>query len=402
MESLAERERRALCATYRRNPVNLVSGGGCWVETDDGRRLLDLVGGIAVNVLGHCHPEVVAAAQGQLSRLMHTSNLYYNLPQVELAERLAASAFSGRAFLCNSGAEANEAAIKIARKWGQRHREGAHTIITLEGAFHGRTLATLAATGNAHYSAPFEPMPPGFRQLPRGELAAVEAALTDRTSPAVAVLVEPIQGESGVFPLGEGYLRGLRDLCDRHDALLILDEVQTGMARTGNWWAYQEVGAVPDLMTSAKGLGGGLPLGAVLVSERADVLEAGDHGSTFGGNPVACAAGAAVFDVIRRDRLWERAATAGDQFREGLEGLARSGLPISQVRGRGLLLGVGLSRPIAAEVSAAALAQGVLVNAIGKETLRLAPPLVISDDEVEVALEALGSAIGAAVAAAPA
>lgn len=398
MERLAERERSALCGTYKRTPVDLVRGQGCWVETSDGRRLLDLVGGIAVNVLGHCHPEVVEAARAQMGRLIHTSNLYYTQPQVELAERLRASAFPGRSFLCNSGAEANEAAIKIARKWGQLHRQGAYTIITLQGAFHGRTLATLAATGNAHYSRPFAPMPAGFRQLARDNLEAVEAALLDRRRPAVGVLVEPIQGESGVHALGDEYLVGLRRLCDRHQALLILDEVQTGMARSGSWWAHQPSGVVPDLMTSAKGLGGGLPLGAVLVGRRADVLEPGDHGSTFGGNPVASAAGVAVFDVIQRERLWERAATAGEQFREALLGLASGGLPVSEVRGRGLLLGVGLSRPVAQEAAAAALARGVLVNPIGGSTLRLAPPLLISDEEVELAVERLGSALAAAPA----
>ena len=396
MQALEEREAALLCDAYRRVPVTLVAGQGCWVEADDGRRLLDLVGGIAVNVLGHCHPEVVEAARAQLGQLMHTSNLYHTPRPVELAERLVASAFPGRVFLCNSGAEANEAAIKIARKWGQIHRGGAHTIVTLEGAFHGRTLATLAATGNPHYSDPFRPLPEGFVQVPRGDLGAVAAALSDPGHPAVAVLAEPIQGESGVHPLGDTYLQGLRELCDRHQALLILDEVQSGMARSGCWWAHQPSGAVPDLMTAAKGLGGGLPLGAVLVNGRADVLAPGDHGSTFGGNPVACAAGCAVFDVIERGRLWERAAAAGDQLREGIQGLAQQGLPVSEVRGRGLLLGVALELPIAARAAQEALEEGVLVNAIGDRTIRLAPPLVISDDEVELAVARLGRALGRA------
>ena len=393
MPTLAQREGALLCDTYRRLPITLVSGEGCWVETEDGQRLLDLVGGIAVNVLGHCHPEVVEAASSQLHRLMHTSNLYHTGEPVELAARLVESAFPGRVFLCNSGAEANEAAIKIARKWGQLHRGGAHTIVTLEGAFHGRTLGTLAATGNPHYSDPFQPLPPGFLQVPRTDLAAVEAALSDELRPAVAVMAEPVQGESGVHPLGDPYLRGLRELCDRYEALLILDEVQSGMARTGSWWAHQPAGAVPDVMTAAKGLGGGLPLGAVLVAGRADVLQPGDHGSTFGGNPVACAAGSAVFEVIGRERLWERAATAGDQLREGILGLAQRGLPVSEVRGRGLLLGVGLDRPIAALAAHEGLSEGVLVNAIGDRTIRLAPPLVISDDEVELAVARLAKAL---------
>jgi len=398
--SVAEREAAALCSTYRRSAVTLVRGSGSFVETDDGRRLLDLVGGIAVNVLGHCHPEVVAAASAQLSRLSHTSNLYYTEPQLELAEALIGSAFPGRVFLCNSGAEANEAAIKVARKWGQLRRQGAHTIVTLEGAFHGRTLATLAATGNPHYSDPFRPLPEGFRQVPRGDLGAVERALSDPERRAVAVLAEPLQGESGVHPLADDYLRGLRELCDRHQALLILDEIQTGMGRTGTMWAHEAAGIRPDVMTAAKGLGGGLPLGAMLVSEIADVLEPGDHGSTFGGNPVAAAAGVAVFEVIQRHRLWERAATAGDQLKEAILGLRLEGLPVVEVRGRGLLLGVALERPIAVEVGRAALEEGLLVNPVGAQTIRLAPSLLISDDEIEQAVQGIRRSLTTAVATA--
>ena len=391
--SLAEREAAVLCGTYRRPPLALVEGRGCFVITDQGDRLMDLVGGIAVNVLGHCHPEVVAAASAQLGRLIHTSNLYYTTPQVELAEALVASAFPGRVFWCNSGAEANETAIKVARKWGRLHRRGAFTVVTLEGAFHGRTLATLAATGNAHYSDPFRPLPDGFRQVPRGNLDAVERALVDAERPGVAVLAEPIQGESGVHPLGADYLVGLRELCDRHQALLILDEVQTGMGRCGTMWAHQAAGITPDIMTAAKGLGGGLPLGAMLVSKAADCLEPGDHGSTFGGNPVSCAAGLAALTVITRDRLFERATIAGEQLKEGILGLRSMGLPVAEVRGSGLLLGIGLSAPLAREVAAAAIEEGLLINPVGAETIRLAPPLTISDDEVQLALEGLQASL---------
>ncbi len=395
---LAEREAAVVCGTYRRPPLVLVEGSGCFVTTDQGERLMDLVGGIAVNVLGHCHPEVVAAATAQLGRLIHTSNLYYTTPQVELAEALVASAFPGRVFWCNSGAEANEAAIKVARKWGRLNRRGAFTIVTLEGAFHGRTLATLAATGNAHYSDPFRPLPDGFRQVPRGSLDAVERALTDPERPAVAVMAEPVQGESGVNPLGADYLVGLRELCDRHQALLILDEVQTGMGRSGTMWAHQAAGISPDIMTAAKGLGGGLPLGAMLVSKAADCLEPGDHGSTFGGNPVSCAAGLAALRVIVRDHLCERATIAGDQLKEGILGLRSLGLPVAEVRGSGLLLGIGLAAPMAREVAAAAIQEGLLINPIGAETIRLAPPLTISDDEIQLALEGLRASLLRAVA----
>ena len=388
---------RVLLGNYNRVPITLVRGEGCYVETDDGRRLLDLLGGIAVNVLGHCHPEVVAAATGQLQRLIHTSNLYFTEPQVELATRLVESAFPGRVFFGNSGAEANEAAVKVARKWGQLHRGGAFHILTLQGAFHGRTLATLAATGNAHYSDPFRPLPDGFRQLRKGDLQSMEAALADTERPPVAVLVEPIQGESGVFVLEDDYLRQLRALCDRYQALLIFDEIQSGMGRSGTMWAHQQPGVVPDIMTVAKGIAGGLPLGAVLVGARADVLTPGDHGSTFGGNPVACAAALAVFRVLERDQLASRAAQTGLELRARLLGLGERGLPIAEVRGRGLLLGIGLSRPLAQETARAALAEGILINPIGSSTIRLAPPLNISAEEVDLAVSGLERALVAAL-----
>ncbi|HVB53659.1 MAG TPA: acetylornithine transaminase [Candidatus Acidoferrales bacterium] len=387
---------RVLLGNYRRVPVTLVRGEGCYVETDDGRRLLDFLGGIAVNLLGHCHPEVVAAATDQLQRLIHTSNLYYTEPQVQLAARLIESAFPGRVFFGNSGAEANEAAIKVARKWGQLHRDGAYHILTLQGAFHGRTLATLAATGNAHYSDPFRPLPGGFRQLKKGDIAAVEAALADPERPPIAVLVEPIQGESGVFVLEDGYLQQLRALCDQYQALLIFDEIQSGMGRSGTMWAHQQAGIVPDIMTVAKGIAGGLPLGAVLVGERADVLTPGDHGSTFGGNPVACAAALAVLRVLERDHLPARAATTGAALRARLLALGELGLPIAEVRGRGLLLGIGLSRPLAQETARAALAEGLLVNPIGTSTIRLAPPLIVEEAEVELAVAGIERALTAA------
>ncbi len=392
---IVSRARAVLCETYARPPITLVSGAGAWVETADGARLLDCVGGLAVNVLGHAHPGWLAAITAQASRLAHASNLYYTEPQVELAERLVASAFPSRVFFSNSGAEANEAAIKVARKWGRRHRSGAHTIVTLAGAFHGRTLATLAATGSARYGEPFQPLPAGFRQVPRGDPGALDVAVDDDV---VAILVEPIQGESGVVPLADDELRRLRGLCDARDCLLILDEVQTGMGRTGRMWAHQWAGVVPDVMTCAKGLAGGLPIGATLVGPRADVLEPGDHGSTFGGNPLACAAALAVLDALGRERLIERADQIGELLRESILGLAASGLPITEVRGRGLMLGVGLGRPIAAATARAAVAEGLLVNPIGDRTLRLVPPLVLTEVEAQLAVERLGRALSAAAA----
>src|SRR5229473_7345272 len=291
---------RYLMQTGRRLPVTFVRGRGCLVYDDAGNEYLDLVAGIAVNLLGHAHPEVAAALTAQAKALIHTSNLYYTEPQVELARRLVELSFPSRVFLCNSGAEANEAAIKIARKWGGRHRDGAFEIITTAGSFHGRTLATVTAGGQAKYSDPFKPLPEGFVHVPYNDLDAIRAATNART---VAVMLEPVMGEIGVVPAKPGYLAGVRRWCDDQGLLLILDEVQTGLGRTGRWFAHQHHGITPDVMTLAKGLGGGVPIGACLANPRADVFEPGDHGSTFGGNPLACAAAIAVLSVIERDGL---------------------------------------------------------------------------------------------------
>ncbi len=392
MTDLAQRAQAALCDAYARPPLTLVGGEGAWVVTDQGARLLDCVGGIAVNVLGHGHPGLTAAIADQARRLIHTSNLYRTEPQVELAERLVATAFPSRVFFSNSGAEANEAAIKVARKWGQRHRGGAHVVVTLTAAFHGRTLATLAATAAPRYGDPFRPLPAGFRQVPRGDLGALATALDQE---AVAVLLEPIQGESGVFPVPDETLREIRRLCTERDCLLVLDEVQSGMGRTGRMWAHQWAGIVPDVMTVAKGLGGGVPIGATLVGPRADVLQPGDHGSTFGGGPLACRAGLAVLEAIEAEGLLANARATGQRLREGLLALAAAGHPITEVRGRGLMLGVGLRRAIAPAVAEAAVREGLLVNPVGRRTLRLLPPLTLSLQEADLAVERLGAALAA-------
>ena len=393
MKELWQRASAVLCDTYTRMPVTLVEGEGAWVVTDRGERLLDGVAGIAVNVLGHGHPALVEAVSGQVARLAHASNLYFTEPQVRLAEMLVASAFPSRVFLSNSGAEANEAAIKIARKWGRTRRSGASVIVTLTGAFHGRTLATLAATASPRYGEPFQPLPGGFRQVARGDLGALEAALDEQVA---AILLEPVQGESGVFPLPLEYLAAARELCDRHDCLLIVDEVQSGMGRTGRMWAHQWSGIVPDVMTVAKGLGGGLPIGATLAGPRADVFEPGDHGSTFGGSPLACAAAVAVLDTIRREGLVENAARVGERLRSGILALAAAGHPVLEVRGRGLMLGVGLRLPIAREVALAGLNAGLLVNPVGQRTLRLLPALTLSEAEADLMVERLAASLAAA------
>lgn len=385
--------------TYARQPLAITRGSGARVTDCDGRDYIDLVAGIAVNVLGHCHPRVVAALHEQAQRLIHVSNLYYSEPQIELAERLVATAFPSRAFFCNSGAEANETAIKLARKWGRHHKGGAYGIVAAQNSFHGRTAGALSATGNARYREPFEPLLPGFRRVPFNDVGGVADAIDDSTC---AVMLEPIQGESGVIPLDRGALRELRAICDEHDVLLVLDEIQTGMGRTGMWWACQDEGVVPDVMTVAKGLGAGVPIGAVLAVPRADVFEPGDHGSTFGGNPLACAVAGAVLRTIDDEGLIDNARRQGDALRAGIERLAGEGAPVEGVRGRGLMLGVALSAPVAPDVARASLEHGVIINAIGDRTLRLVPPLVITDSDVGEALERLGAAFAAAAGKVPA
>src|SRR6202165_93031 len=304
-----------LMQTGRRQPVTFVRGQGCLVYDDAGKEYLDLVAGIAVNLLGHAHPEVADAVAAQSRKLIHASNLYFTQPQVELARRLVELSFPSRVFLCNSGAEANEAAIKIARKWGGRNRDGAYEIITTHGSFHGRTLATVTAGGQHKYSDPFNPLPDGFMHVPYNDLEAIKAATGERT---VAVMLEPVMGEIGVIPAQAGYLESVRTWCDANNLLLILDEVQTGLGRTGRWFAHQHHGITPDVMTLAKGLGGGVPIGACLAAPRADVFEPGDHGSTFGGNPLACSAALAVLRVIEEEGLVGHAAEMGDVLHETL------------------------------------------------------------------------------------
>jgi acetylornithine/N-succinyldiaminopimelate aminotransferase len=373
--STPELAERYLMQTGRRLPVTFVRGRGCLLYDDAGREYLDLVAGIAVNLLGHSHPDVVAAVTKQSAELIHTSNLYFTQPQVELAQRLVELAFPSRVFLCNSGAEANEAAIKIARKWGARNRDGAFEIITTTGSFHGRTLATVTAGGQHKYSDPFEPLPPGFVHVPYNDAAAIEAATTDKT---VAVMLEPVMGEIGIIPAAPGYLERVRRWCDHKNLLLILDEVQTGLGRTGRWFAHQHAGITPDVMTLAKGLGGGVPIGACLANPRADVFEPGDHGSTFGGNPLACVAATTVLHVIERDGLVGHAAEMGDLLHAAL-----SDLGAKDVRGVGLMRAFEFAEPKAKPFQQACLDSGLVVNAVDDHTVRLVPPLVISATDID-------------------
>ena len=366
---------RYLMQTGRRLPVTFVRGQGCLVYDDAGREYLDLVAGIAVNLLGHAHPQVVAAVTAQAGTLIHTSNLYFTQPQVELAKRLVELSFPSRVFFCNSGAEANEAAIKLARKWGARNRNGAFEIITTAGSFHGRTLATVTAGGQPKYADPFKPLPEGFAHVPYNDLDAINAATSERT---VAVMLEPVMGEIGIVPAAPGYLAGVRSWCDAQNLLLILDEVQTGLGRTGRWFAHQHAGITPDVMTLAKGLGGGLPIGACLAAPRADVFEPGDHGSTFGGNPLACAAALAVLSVIERDGLVGHAAEMGEALHEALLDLGAK-----EVRGLGLMQAFEFDEPRAKAFQQSCLEAGLIVNAVDDHSIRLVPPLIIGNAEIE-------------------
>src|SRR5437660_7892683 len=370
--------------TGRRLPVTFVRGRGCLVYDDAGNEYLDLVAGIAVNLLGHAHPEVAAAVATQAKALIHTSNLYYTQPQVELARRLVELSFPSRVFFCNSGAEANEAAIKLARKWGTRNRDGAFQIISTQGSFHGRTLATITAGGQPKYSDPFKPLPDGFVHVPYNDLDAIKAATGAK---AVAVMLEPVMGEIGVVPARDGYLAGVRRWCDEQGLLLILDEVQTGLGRTGRWFAHQHHGVTPGVMTLAKGLGGGVPIGACLASPKADVFEPGDHGSTFGGNPLACAAALAVLEVIERDGLIGHAAEMGEHLHDALKALRAR-----ELRRIGLMRRGELAEAKAKPFQNACLEAGLVVNAVDDHTVRFVPPLIISADEIDRAHAVLRSA----------
>jgi predicted acetylornithine/succinylornithine family transaminase len=356
----------------------------------EGREYLDCVAGIAVVSLGHSHPKVVEAIRKQAGVLTHVSNLYYTEAQGLLAERLAGAAFADNVFCCNSGAEANEAAIKLARKYGNEILGGRNGIITMEGSFHGRTLATIAATGQAKFQAGFEPLPAGFRHVPFDDLAALEAAVDGKTC---AVLVEPVQAEGGVRVPAPGYLKGVREICDRKGILLVLDEVQTGMGRTGTFLAHEAEGIAPDIATLAKALGNGFPVGAMLATDRvAAAFAPGNHASTFGGNLLAMTAGLAVLDVLLDGGLLKQAAVTGAYFLEKLQALKAKHACIRDVRGKGLLLGVEMDREVAPVLSRC-MEKGLLVATAGARVVRFVPPLVISEAEVDRAVEILDDAV---------
>ena len=370
----------ALMNTFGPPKRVFVRGEGAWLWDADGRRYLDLFAGIAVNALGHGHPLIVNAVTAQLTTLGHVGNFFATTPQIALAERLVSLAGSdARVYFANSGTEANEAAFKLTRLTGRTK------VVAAEGGFHGRTMGALALTGTPAIREPFEPLPAGVEFVPFGDVEALEAAIDDATA---AFFVEPIQGERGVLPAPPGYLKAARELTERHGALLVLDEVQTGIGRTGDWFAFQQAGIRPDVVTLAKGLGGGLPIGACLAFGPAkDLFAPGSHGSTFAGNPVACAAGLAVLYAIERDGLLDRARTLGARLREGVEALDHPA--VAGVRGAGLLLAIQLRAERAAAVADAALDAGFIVNAVNPGAIRLAPPLILTADQADEFLAAL-------------
>ena len=381
LAELQELERDALMNTYARNPVEFVRGEGTRLWDDEGNEYLDFLTGISVAQLGHCHPRVVEAVREQTGRLMHVGNLFYTEPGMRLAKRLADLSLGGRVFLCNSGAEAIECALKLARK-----RRTGGGFVVMEGGFHGRTMGALSATPQESKQAPFAPLVPGFRVVPRNDAASLIAAVGGDTA---AVLLEPIQGESGIHPLEPGVLRAAREACDEHGALLIFDEIQCGMGRTGTLWAWQQLGVEPDVMTVAKGLGGGLPVGACVTNaDTADVLGPGDHGSTFAGGPVIAAAANAVLDVVTGDRFLDTVRERGDQLAAGLRDLG--------LEPRGLGLMVGFDLPDAQNVARRALLeQRLVVHATGPEMIRMLPPLTVGDNEIGQAVLRMGACLSA-------
>jgi acetylornithine/N-succinyldiaminopimelate aminotransferase len=388
---------RHLMTFTKRYPVALVRGEGIRVWDTDGKEYLDFTAGIAVTALGHCHPRVVGAMREQAATLLHVSNYFHIPQQVHLAKLLCDHSFADRVFFSNSGAEANEAAIKLARKWAKEHGASDRgDIISMRGGFHGRTLATVTATAEEKYHHGYEPLPGGFKYVPFNDLRALERAIDSRTA---GVLVEPIQGEGGVNVPDDGYLPGLRKLCDEAGIVLILDEIQTGMGRTGRLWGYEHAGITPDIMTLAKALANGIPIGATLATEEvAAAFSPGSHGSTFGGNPFATAVGLTVFATLVEERLPERAARMGKLLRERLDAVqARHPALIREVRGRGLLVGVDLVPPVG-DVVARCRERGLLVLTAGDNALRLAPALIVDEESIERATGIIERALGGATA----
>jgi acetylornithine aminotransferase len=386
-EEVKQAAEQCLMGTYMRQPISLVRGRGTKVYDLEGREYIDFVGGIAVNILGHGHPDLVLAIQRQAAQLIHTSNLYYTEPQVKLAQMLVDHSFADKVFFCNSGAEANEAAIKLARRYSHsKYGAGRFEIITMKNSFHGRTMATLTATGQEKVQKGYDPLVPGFSYVTFNSLAELEQAVSGKTA---AIMLEPIQGEGGVHVADREYLKAVRELCTKKDILLIFDEVQTGMGRTGTLFAYEQLGVEPDVMALAKGLGGGVPIGACVAKDSvAQAFGPGSHASTFGGNPLACAAALAVFRVLLEGRVLDQAKRMGDYLGKGLSECKDRHHVVRDVRGLGLLQGIEVAME-AKTVVADCLKRGILVNATGEHVLRFVPPLIITQREIDRLLDVL-------------
>ena len=370
-------------STYKRLPIQFERGEGIWLWDTENRQYLDALSGIAVCGLGHAHPAVAQAISEQAGKLVHTSNLYGIPLQEQLADRLCALAKMDRVFFSTTGAESNEAAIKIARLFGHSKGIDCPAIIVMENSFHGRTLATLTATGNRKVQAGFEPLVRGFIRVPYNDLEAIRAVAANK-SDAVAVLVEPVQGEGGINIPDAGYLEGVRRLCDEHNWLMMLDEIQTGMGRTGKWFAYQHDDIVPDIITIAKALGNGVPIGACLArGKAADMMQPGSHGTTFGGNPLACSAALAVLDTMEQEKLVEHAAILGQQLLKGFTSSLKDLQGVTEIRGHGLMIGIELDRPCT-ELIGKALSQGLLINVTAERVVRLLPPLITTEKQADM------------------
>lgn len=395
MASIAEREALVFMRTGVRVPITLVRGEGTRVWDDAGNEYLDFIAGISTDNLGHGHPAMLQAIREQSEQLIHVSNIFYTVPQIELAELLVEQSGLQRVFFCNSGAEANEGAIKLARKWGRQQRDGSFEMITAQNAFHGRTLTTVTATGNPAYMDPFGPLPAGFVYVPYDDIDALRAAVTNQTC---AIMLETVQGEGGVNVPDPGYFPAVRALCDELNLLLVLDEIQTGMGRTGKLFGFQHYDFQPDVMTLAKGLGGGVPVAAILANTRAAVFEPGDHGTTFGGQPFATAVALAVTRTIVDEEIPAQVAEKGERVQRRLRALEDTQPAVAGVRGQGLLVALVLHEEIAADVVAAARERGLLCNNVRPNAVRLMPPLTVSDDELDRAVEILEASLEAVAA----
>jgi len=390
MNHWQELEQKYFMQTVKRTPVTLVRGQGARVWDEAGREYLDFVGGWAVDSLGHCHPVVVKAVKEQVQTLIQASNQFYTVPQIRLAELLVHNSCLDKVFFGNSGAEANEGAVKLARRYGKLYLDGADEVITTIDSFHGRTLAMVAATGQAKFQQPYLPLPAGFVNVEYNNVDAIKVATTSQTC---AVMLEPVQGEGGVNLPDDNYLTSVRRWCDQKGILLILDEIQTGMGRIGTLFAYEQYGVEPDIMTLAKGLASGIPIGAILAKDKASVFIPGEHGSTFGGNPVACAAGYATLKFIIDNDVAGKVKRVGRYLASGLEKLKSKFQFITDVRGRGLLMAMEFNTDIAESVLMACLARGLLVNQLKPNALRFMPPLIIGNQEVNEALAILDEAL---------